>query len=272
MTTIDKKVGSDRRMTALMTAMGTKEPPTSQEVMGLMEHREQMMRMDSVSTQVFCSQCAVEDGLAQAEPQPRRLRISWQMVQMLVQALAGRFLGLQQKVQARVEGLRGRRVPVLLQLSALECGAACLAMILSYYGRKTSVSEVRDRVGLGRDGLSALDIVKAARDYGMRVRAFSLQENDFRPVTLPAIVHWEFNHYLIVERWTPKYVDLVDPASGRRRVTASEFDKSFTGVVLMLEPGVQFDRSEVARRINLRAYALNYVKLAPISLVQIIPL
>ena len=67
------------------------------------------------------------------------------------------------------------------------------------------------------DGLTALDIVKAARGYAMRVRAVSLQENDFRNVTLPAIVHWEFNHYLIVERWMPKYVDLVDPASGRRR-------------------------------------------------------
>jgi len=143
-------------------------------------------------------------------------------------------------------------------------------MILSYYGRKTSVSEVRDRIGLGRDGLTALDIVKAGRGYGMRVRAVSLQENDFRFVTLPAIVHWEFNHYLIVERWTPNYVDLVDPSSGRRRVKAEEFDKSFTGVVLMLEPGVQFDRTTVAHRINLRTYALNYAKLAPTSFAQII--
>jgi ABC-type bacteriocin/lantibiotic exporter with double-glycine peptidase domain len=94
-------------------------------------------------------------------------------------------------------------------MGAVECGAACLAMILSYYGRKTSVSEVRDYCGVGRDGLSALNIVKAARSYGLRVRAVSLKENDFRYVTLPAIVHWEFNHFLIVERWTPKYVDLV---------------------------------------------------------------
>src|SRR5216683_1971212 len=114
-----------------------------------------------------------------------------------------------------LQRLRKHRVPVINQMGAVECGAACLAMILSYYGRKTSVSEVRDYCGVGRDGLSALNIVKAARSYGLRVRAVSLKENDFRYVTLPAIVHWEFNHFLIVERWTPKYVDLVDPAMGR---------------------------------------------------------
>ncbi len=265
--------GGNRRMTALMTAMGSTEPPASQEVMGLMERREEMMRMDSVSSQVYCMDCAQEDALEQSQARsqrPRHLRAWWRMLQVATRAVMHYFLGLRQWFQKKVESLQRRRVPVLIQLSAVECGAACLAMLLSYYGRKTSVSEVRDRVGLGRDGLSALDIVKAARGYGMRVRAVSLQENDFRFVTLPAIVHWEFNHYLIVERWTPNYVDLVDPARGRRRVTADEFDKSFTGVVLMLEPGVQFDRSSVARRLSLRAYALNYVKLAPVALLQII--
>jgi ATP-binding cassette, subfamily B, bacterial len=163
-----------------------------------------------------------------------------------------------------------KRVPVLLQMSMVECGAACLAMILSYYGRKSSVSEIRDHCGVGRDGLSALNIVKAARSYGLRVRAVSLQENDFRFVSLPAIVHWEFNHFLIVERWTPKYVELVDPGRGRRRVTAEEFDNSFTGVVIMLEPGVQFNRETAGRRLDLRRYALNYIKLAPAAFGQIL--
>src|SRR5437899_2316539 len=82
-----------------------------------------------------------------------------------------------------------RRVPPIRQLSEVECGAACLAMILSYYGRKTSVSEIRERCGVGRDGLSALSLVKAARSYGLRVRSVSLQDNDFRFVKLPAIIH-----------------------------------------------------------------------------------
>ena len=174
-------------------------------------------------------------------------------------------------VWSRLQGvIQRRRVPVMIQLEAVECGAACLAMILNYYGRKTSLAEVRTFCGVGRDGLSALDIVKAARSYGMRVRAVSLQENDFRYVTLPAIVHWEFNHFLIVERWTPQYVDLVDPALGRRRVTAEEFDNSFTGVVIMPEPGVLFQRASTLQQINLRTYALNYLKLAPASLLQIL--
>src|SRR5487761_522436 len=92
-----------------------------------------------------------------------------------------------------------RRVPELLQMSAVECGAACLAMILSYHGRKTSISEIYKNIGIGRDGLSALSLVQAARRYGLKVRTISSEINNFRFVSLPAIVYWEFNHFLVVE-------------------------------------------------------------------------
>ncbi len=163
-----------------------------------------------------------------------------------------------------------KRVPVLQQVTMVECGAACLAMLLTYYGRKTSISEIREQCGLGRDGLSALNIVKAARKYGMRVRALSLKENDFRFVTLPAIVHWEFNHFLIVERWSPKSVELVDPALGRRRLTAQEFDDGFTGVVLVLEPGAHFQRENKPAKLSLGTYARNYLQQAPMAIIQVI--
>jgi ATP-binding cassette, subfamily B, bacterial len=278
MTTTDElqqQPGSKRRTGALLTGMGLKEPPASPEVIGLVERREHMMRMDSVATQVFCAQCTVEDQGEQGEAQaqssrPQHLLALRQHLQMAMAGGLQRLFAWWHMLEKMLQVVQRKRVPVLLQLSAVECGAACLAMILSYYGRKTRVSEVRDRVGVGRDGLSALDIVKAARGFGLRVRAISLQDNDFRFVTLPAIVHWEFNHYLIVEHWQPKYVDLVDPALGRRCVTGEEFDKSFTGVVLMLEPGVQFDRTSLAPRITLWTYASNYVKLAPFSLLQIL--
>jgi ATP-binding cassette subfamily B protein len=165
---------------------------------------------------------------------------------------------------------RRRRVPVLQQISVVECGAACLAMLLSYHGRKTSVSEIREQCGVGRDGLTALSIVKSARKYGMRVRAVSLQENDFRYVTLPAIVHWEFNHFIVVERWSSKYVEVVDPASGRRRMTAQEFDEGFTGIVIMMEPGVQFSRANKIAQLTLGTYAKDYVKQAPTALMQVL--
>lgn len=135
-----------------------------------------------------------------------------------------------------------RRVPEMRQVTAVECGAVSLAMILNYYGYATSTSEVQERCGVGRDGLTALELVKAARMYGLRVRAVSLNLEDFRYVTLPAIVHWEFNHFLIVERWTARHIDVIDPAMGRRKLTPEEFDEGFTGVTLMLEPGPQFEQ------------------------------
>ncbi len=163
-----------------------------------------------------------------------------------------------------------RRVPVLQQISMVECGAACLAMLLSYHGRQTTVSEIREYCGVGRDGLSALSIVKSARKYGMRVRAVTLEENDFHLVTLPAIVHWEFNHFIIVERWSPTFVDVVDPAAGRKRLSAKEFDEGFTGVVIMMEPGVQFSRASKIAQLSLKSYARNYIQQAPMAVVQVL--
>ncbi len=162
------------------------------------------------------------------------------------------------------------RVPYLMQLSAVECGAACLAMILCAYGRKTSVSEIREHCGIGRDGLSAASIVKSAQQFGLRARGIALPGNDFRYVPLPAIVHWEFNHFVVVERWTPRYVDIVDPALGRRRVKSAEFDTSFTGIVITLEPGTHFQLRTSMPRLNIRTYIARYSALAPGVLVQII--
>ena len=161
-------------------------------------------------------------------------------------------------------------MPQIMQLSGVECGAACLAMILSYYGRRTSVSEIRERCGLGRDGLSALSIVRAARDYGLRVRAVSLQKNDFRFVRLPAIIHWTFDHYVVLERWSANSVHVVDPGAGRLRFTAEEFESSFTGVVILLEPGPQFIRHNPLPRVTVRSYVANCVKQAPWAFVQIL--
>lgn len=159
-----------------------------------------------------------------------------------------------QRGSATRRGRRWKRVPELRQMSAVECGACCLAIILTYYGRSTSVSEAREHCGVGRDGLSALAIVKAARQYGLRVRAVSLKKNDARLVTLPAIVHWEANHFVVVERWSARHVDIVDPAVGRRRLSSSEFEQGFSGVVLMFEPGAQFERRKPAQVRSLWTY------------------
>ncbi|HLZ62649.1 MAG TPA: peptidase domain-containing ABC transporter [Ktedonosporobacter sp.] len=163
-----------------------------------------------------------------------------------------------------------RRVPQLSQMSMVECGLACLAMIFSYYGRSTSISELRTRCGVGRDGLSALNLVRVARQYGMKVRAMSLQQHDLSTMRLPAIVHWEFNHFLVVESWSRGSVRVVDPAGGRRRLTPAEFDAGFTGVVILLEPGASFQRCKGSSRSSIRHYLAQYVRLAPMVLVQVV--
>lgn len=170
-----------------------------------------------------------------------------------------------------VETIRRRRVPQTFQMEYTECGAACLTMILNYYGRKTTLSEVRERCGVGRDGLSALVIVKIARLYGLRVKAISLRENlsDFRYVKLPAVIHWGFHHFIVVERWKPTRVDVVDPALGRRSISMEEFNENFTGVVLLMEPGVQFSRESQPAKITLWWY-FRYIFRLPGFLVQIL--
>ena len=142
---------------------------------------------------------------------------------------------------------RPRRVPVLAQLTPVECGATCLAMILTYYGRRTTVAECREPCDAGRDGFTAAGIAEAGRRFGLRVRGFSVDLPDFHAIPLPAIAHWNFNHFVVVERWSPTEAEIVDPAAGRRRLTAAEFDQGFTGVVLTLEPGVHFERRRAVR-------------------------
>ncbi|GCE22200.1 peptidase domain-containing ABC transporter [Dictyobacter kobayashii] len=151
-----------------------------------------------------------------------------------------------------------RRVPELIQMGSTECGSAALAMILQYYGCYASVAEVRDRCGVGRDGLSALTIVKTARDYGLRVRAVSVQESTkLRLAKLPCIVYWEFSHFLVVERIGQKYIEVVDPAFGRKWLTPQEFDHGFTGIAILMEPGMQFQSRGPMARLSLRSYLLS---------------
>ncbi|HEU5198288.1 MAG TPA: peptidase domain-containing ABC transporter, partial [Ktedonobacterales bacterium] len=261
-----------QRRSALLSGLIVPGQPAevSPGIAELVEHREQLQARRTLELKAFIQQA---DVTSRQETQPRQPSEPPEPAgapapepartaapQAAKQARWGKFLA----------NVRPRRVSVLMQMTAVECGAACLAMILSYYGRKTSVSEVRDRCHVGRDGLSALDIVKAARNYGLRVRAVSLQENDLRRVSLPAIIHWEFAHFMIVERCSPAWVDVVDPAIGRRRLKSEEFWNGFTGIAIMLEPGVQFDRTSSYRAINLRSYALHYLKIAPLSLAQIL--
>jgi ATP-binding cassette subfamily B protein len=134
-----------------------------------------------------------------------------------------------------------RRVPVVQQLHLADCGAACLAMVLRFYGKNVSLDDVRDSLGGGQEGVSALALLEAAHRFGLRGRAVRLDLQDLDFLQPGAILHWQLKHFVVLDRVTRHGVEIVDPAVGRRRVSAAEFGKSFTGVALLLEPAAEFE-------------------------------
>ena len=139
-----------------------------------------------------------------------------------------------------------QEVPEILADSEPEYGAACLAMVLGYYGRETTAAEAHERCHAGRDGATPADIADAARTYGLRVTPYSLELDDLEHLRLPAVLHWRFAHFVVLERVKGRRATICDPASGRRDVDRAELSESFTGVALGMEPGESFEqRSDV---------------------------
>ena len=137
---------------------------------------------------------------------------------------------------------RGRaKVPVIMQMEALECGAASLAMVMAYYGKWVPLEQVRLDCGVSRDGSNAKNMLVAARSYGFEAQGYRCELDSVREeMAYPCIIHWNFNHFVVLDGFRGNYAYINDPARGEVKVTMEEFDRSFTGIVLDIRPGESF--------------------------------
>jgi ATP-binding cassette, subfamily B, bacterial len=137
-----------------------------------------------------------------------------------------------------------RAVPFVQQLEWTDCGAASLCMVMAYYGRETKLAEVRDAMGIGRDGVSAKSILDTAERYGLTGRGIKVDIAQIKLLKTGTILHWEFNHFVVFDRIVKEGVRIVDPATGPRDVPLHQFGKAFTGVAIELTPTDRFTKTK----------------------------
>lgn len=174
---------------------------------------------------------------------------------------------------------RYRRVhtPTVIQMEAVECGAASLAMILAYYGKFIPLEEVRLECGVSRDGSNAFNIMRAAEHYDLDAKAFQLSDIELQDINYPAIIFWEYNHFVVLEGFSKDKAYLNDPALGPRYVSLDEFKESYTGVVLSFSKNENFKSQGRAKslfelvyeRLKSAPQALTYLFL--VSMCLLIP-
>ena len=140
-----------------------------------------------------------------------------------------------------------RRIPLVRQLSATDCGAAALAMALAYHGKEVPLAEIRQALGVGRNGTKGSALLSAGRLYGLRGRSVRLEVEDLSALSPGSILYWEFRHYVVLEHVEADVVRIVDPAGGPRRVAMATLRRAFTGVALIFEPSEAFKPGKTKR-------------------------
>ena len=138
---------------------------------------------------------------------------------------------------------RIKLVRPVLQMEVTECGAASLAMILSYYGCTTPIEQLRRDCGVSRNGVNAKNIALAAKLHGLDVTPVRSEPDGFEDDDLPAIIHWNMDHFVVLCGFTRHGAVIADPESGIRSVSKEEFSRSYTGIALIMKPGESFKKN-----------------------------
>ena len=138
-----------------------------------------------------------------------------------------------------------RNIPFIEQMSQTECGIACMAMLCAYYGKHVTLFELRDRVGSGRDGNTLYDLKRLGEDLGLEAKCYKIEDlNLFSQLKEPLICFWEQKHYVVLEKISPKYYYILDPAQGRMKLNKEQFMASFSNYVLHGKPGEMFQQQK----------------------------
>lgn len=136
------------------------------------------------------------------------------------------------------------KTPTVFQMEATECGAASLAMVLEYHGCRIPLEQLRVDTGVTRDGCNAKNILVGSKKYGFEAHGYRKEPEDLRSIPMPCILHWNFNHFVVLEGFSGKNVYINDPASGRRKLTLQDLDECFTGVVLTFKITEAFQKKK----------------------------
>ena len=169
------------------------------------------------------------------------------------------------------------KTPTVFQMEATECGAASLAMVFAYFGKHIPLEKMRIETGVSRDGCNAGNIMRCAKKFGFDCHGYRKEPDELKELKPPCIIHWNFNHFVVLEGFKGKSVYINDPAMGRRKISTEEFDEAFTGIVLTFEPTHSFTKEKkkstffsfVKKRINGQVSTL--IKLIFIGFLLVFP-
>ncbi|EZQ04671.1 peptidase domain-containing ABC transporter [Acinetobacter sp. Ver3] len=146
----------------------------------------------------------------------------------------------------------GRKIPTILQTEATECGLACIAMIAHYYGYESDLLTLRRRFSVSQKGSNLNQLIKISNQLKMVTRPLKLDLEDLDQLKTPCILHWDFNHFVVLQEVSANKVTILDPAFGKRVLTLNEVSEHFTGVALELWPDTEFEKKEDKNQIQLK--------------------